>query len=1032
MVKSLNIFVYLLLFIFILIPQSYAKNNIPTTQDHLRTILDKDPPGEGTLIREADENNAATAIALKHTNVKMSIVGFVASVDVEQIFINPYSENIMATYIFPLPSDSAIHKMEMLIGDREIQGEIKERDFAKEEMQRVSKQGNKVVLLEQERPNIFTSTVANIEPTDKITVRIHYTQRLSYDDGAFRIFFPMVVGHRYIPGIPIGKSGKGENADTTRVRDASRITVPRVSTAGELRIGNVSISIDLNPGIKVKNVFSPSHQVLLNKAKKNGHFDIKLAKFELIPNRDFILEYEVAGTQPSAALLTAEDLQKNVGYFLLMATPPAKATKENILPKDLDLILDISGSMSGQTLEQAKKALKMCLDGLNPEDTFNISVFADQFHSITNTYLFATKENIKHATQFINKLETEGGTKMFPVLEHTLIENLKNKTSVKLAGRKLDRLPIIVMFSDGGVGNEQEILNMVEKNLGDTRIFTFGISDAINDYFMHKLAEFGRGTSEMIPSSQENIEPNIKRFLKRLHAPILSNFKIDWPNSEKAEISPSLLPDLFYNKPVFIIGRYPLSVDPQNIQLTAEGTNGLIDIPLNFDLDSSELKLEILSTLWARAQMEDLTDKILQKPQDEFYKQQLLALALEYQLLSPVTAFIAIDQFSSTDGNTTEVTVPVLVPRSWEAAPLLLTASLSSPNPALACSNQGIAPKFTQLKGKIFIPVKRNTGDKIFKKNKPNKGYGKLKPTSSKNNPTKTPSTNELPPFSEEDKAILSSDANNKEKLLAKLLSQQLPTGEWQGSNTADALRNTALATLVLIENHRAKNTKYLLELQLATDFLISNVDGFGRIYSIEGVQQETETYALVILALSEYLRTVQNSDDSSLAGKKELSKLLLDKLLSLRKADRFWLNKEEGKEDLNATLWAILAVNSASSNKVSLGEIINLLTKQKESDNLLKSSLIMTLGGFKFEDKNLAELKNYMFTAFLKNTNLSNLSSEDSLFAMMLIKKLSPRDILKFKAMLIKNLPFSPTTNALASRYLTIAMDNTKLESLR
>lgn len=841
--------------IFFLCISTYARTPSPTQ-----------PHGQGSLLVYKD--NIPIDIPLQHTDVKMSIIGFVASVDVEQTFANPYQENITATYIFPLPSTSAVDKLEMKIGERIIYGNIAQRQKAETEFNQASQQGYKAALLEQERPNVFTITVANIEPSNEIIVRLHYTQRLFYDDGTFRISFPMVVMPRYIP--PIGKQGNGTGFDTDR--DASRINPPNIDSGS--RVGDVSISVDLNPGMTITDVNSPSHN-FISINQSGDHYQIELPDKGTIPNKDFVLEYKIADNEPKGALFQAFD-KLGQGYFLLMTLPPTNLTAQKAYPKEMILIIDISGSMAGTPLQQAKKALITCLAGLNSKDTFNIIAFEGNFKPFFENSIPATKENIALAADLVSKLEEQGGTEILAPLMHVLKkkENAeKNKTT---KSSSLKNIPIAVVFSDGGIGNEKEVLQEVKQNLGKTRIFTFGIGSAVNEYFMRKLAQVGRGTAEFLLPEQADFITNVARFQKRISGLTMVDLSFEWPGSKMSDISPNPLPDIMVDQPIFITGKFLLNRGTPT--LTAKSAKESIhNIPIQIDAQVTNVELELLSSLWARARLEDFTDMLIEDPNNQALQEQILNLALKYNLLSPVTAFVATDSSSSaSNGPSRQVTVPVLLPESWEAGHMLLSAKLSSPSRPLQ------APK------NFTVKQREKSANNLLPNN----------------------------PINKNDVANSGLDLKNQNAVFEYIMKKQLPTGQWKGNTTVKTLRTTALATLVmLIEGSSVKEySHYYTNLVLASDYLFSNIDGFGRLYSIEGTNQETETQAIVFLALTEMAKKAPQLTSNRL----ELLNLVKERLLSLRSKSGLWYDQEFGQENTSATIWAILALDSTQSRHLA------------------------------------------------------------------------------------------------------------------
>src|SRR5215213_8485455 len=310
------------------------------------------------------------ACPLKNTSVKAEISGFLARVKVTQEFENNFAEKIEAVYVFPLPANAAVDDMTMKIGDRTVRGQIKKREEAREIYEAAKSNGQIASLLDQERTNIFTQAVANILPGEKVSIEISYVETLKYENGQYEFVFPMVVGPRYIPGNPTGQQAGGFSPDTDKVPDASKVT-PNVAKD---RAGHdISIEVRLDAGVPVEAIASKSHQVESNQLSANSSL-IKLKNEKTIPNKDFVLRYDVAGKKIEDAVLLHR--AEKGGYFTLILQPPDNPRVEDVTPKEIVFVLDSSGSMEGFPIEKAKESMKLALDGLNPQDTFNLITFA--------------------------------------------------------------------------------------------------------------------------------------------------------------------------------------------------------------------------------------------------------------------------------------------------------------------------------------------------------------------------------------------------------------------------------------------------------------------------------------------------------------------------------------------------------------------------------------------------------------------------------------------------------------------------------
>ena len=385
-------------------PEPYA-TTAEVTQGALRVL-----PAEGEAV------GGVLEFPLQHTDVQAEIAGMVAEVTVTQTFANPFDKTIEAIYVFPLPDEAAGNDMTMHIGDRTIRGLIKKREEAREIYEQARAAGQTASLLEQERPNIFTQSVANISPGAEIRIEIHYVETLAYARGPYEFTFPMVVGPRFIPGTPTGRSGGGWAPVTTQVPDASRITPPVLRP--EQRTGHdIAVSVRLDAGVQIQDLRCRSHEVEMTR-DGNRRATVALKPFDTIPNKDFMLAWDVAGEKPEMALLTHRG--DAGGYFTLMIQPKAEFDAAEITPKEMIFVVDCSGSMSGEPIAWAKQAMRKCIAEMNEGDSFRIIKFSNDASELSNEPLTYSVENIKRGLTYIDAMEGSGGTQMIEGIKAAL------------------------------------------------------------------------------------------------------------------------------------------------------------------------------------------------------------------------------------------------------------------------------------------------------------------------------------------------------------------------------------------------------------------------------------------------------------------------------------------------------------------------------------------------------------------------------------------------------------------------------------
>jgi Ca-activated chloride channel family protein len=587
---------------------------------------------------------------LKHTDVKAEISGFISRAVVTQEFQNPFKEKIEAVYTFPLPQSAAVDDMTLTVGDRTVRGLVKRREEARAVYEAARAAGQVASLLDQERPNIFTQSVANIMPGEKVTVTISYVETLKYEDGSYEFVFPMVVGPRYIPGAATGKQGGGWAPDTDRVPDASRIT-PAVAPQGTRAGHDISIEVALDAGVPIDGLKSTLHEVDLEQPTNHSAV-VRLKNKGEIPNRDFILRYDVAGRQIEDAVLVHRS-DSGDGFFTMILQPPERVTAQDVMPKELVFVLDTSGSMSGFPIEKAKETMKLALDGLYPQDTFNLITFSGDEHILFPEPVPATRENLDKAQAFLASRSGSGGTEMMKAIRAALDPSDAQ-----------DHVRIACFMTDGYVGNDMEIISEVQKH-PNARVFAFGIGSSVNRFLLDKMAEHGRGEVEYVTLSDDG-SAAAKRFHERIRNPLLTDVSIDWSGLNVADVYPKRIPDLFGSKPVILSGRFSAG-GRGVIKLKGKmsGRDVVREIPIEFP--EKESRHDVLATLWARTRIDDLMSQDYNgiqngNPRDDI-REAITQLGLDFRLMTQFTSFVAVEEMTVTDGGAPrKIEVPVEMP----------------------------------------------------------------------------------------------------------------------------------------------------------------------------------------------------------------------------------------------------------------------------------------------------------------------------------------------------------------------------------
>ncbi|MGD1804911.1 VIT domain-containing protein [Dapis sp. BLCC M126] len=576
---------------------------------------------------------------LKHTEVKAKIAGNLSRVEVTQKFENPFTEALEATYVFPLPDEAAVDEMEIKIGDRLIKGNIKKREEAKQIYQKAKQEGRTAGLLEQQRDNIFTQSLANIKPGEQIDVIIRYTDSLKFEGGDYEFVFPMVVGPRYIPGTPIDGSG-----DTDEVPDASKITPPIVPPA--TRSGHdIGVTVEIDGGMPIFQVHSISHQI--QKSERGEIVTVKLGNEDTIPNKDLILRYQVASNNTKATVLTQAD--ERGGHFALYLIPALRYRSDEIVPKDVVFLMDTSGSQMGDPLLKCQELMRHFVRGLNPNDTFTIIDFANTAKKLSETPLSNTPKNIATAINYINRLNARGGTEMLNGIREVL--NFPSPSA--------GRLRSIVMLTDGYIGNEKAVLAEVQDKLQPgNRLYSFGVGSSVNRYLINRLAEIGRGIARVV-RQDEATEEVAEKFFQQINNPVLTQIDINWNGKGEApEIYPVAIPDLFAQQPLVLFGRKQDAV-PGELQVNGIAAGGEIyqqTFPINF----AESGNVAVAQLWGRQKIKHLTNQMFDYEKKSMVDK-VTETALSYQLLSEYTAFVAVSEEVRVEPGSKSISVEVPV-----------------------------------------------------------------------------------------------------------------------------------------------------------------------------------------------------------------------------------------------------------------------------------------------------------------------------------------------------------------------------------
>ena len=566
-----------------------------------------------------------------------SITGYIATVDVEQQFHNPFDSKIEAVYQFPLPQDAAVSEFVMEVGPpedrRQIRGIIREKEEAERIYNNARAQGFNASLLSQIRPNIFEQKVANIEPGKQIDINIRYFNTLGYADGWYTFTFPMVVGPRYNPPGSIDPVHAISNNRPSRLSEMDQGTKVTYLRPTERSGHDINVSLDIDAGVSIEEAKCLTHTVnATNPDKSPNQLSVNLSPNDTIPNKDFVFAFRVAGKQMKSGLVTHKDA-KGDKYFTLMLYPPADLKQLDRQPMEMVFVLDCSGSMSGEPMQQSKDAMEHALKQLRPDDTFQVIRFSNNASALGDKPLPATRKNINYALRYVDRLSGTGGTQM--------IEGIKAALDFP---HDKERYRVVTFLTDGYIGNEKQILHEMNNRIGDARVFSFGVGSSTNRFLLDRMAKIGRGASAYLLPDVSGKEI-MDLYFDRISRPAMTDLSISYGAAQVSDVYPSRIPDLLVGRPVILTGKYTGELSDIRIN----GTAGRRDLTLTINSKDSATH-PALAQVWARRKIADLMDQMTVDGNNE-NAPVVLATALQYNLVSAYTSFIAVDASRITGGD---------------------------------------------------------------------------------------------------------------------------------------------------------------------------------------------------------------------------------------------------------------------------------------------------------------------------------------------------------------------------------------------
>jgi Ca-activated chloride channel family protein len=557
------------------------------------------------------------ALPLKNTAVDVKISGVIADVTVTQTYRNEGQRAIEAKYVFPGATKAAVSGLNVRLADRLITAQIREKQQARIEYDTAKKEGKTAALLEQHLPNVFQMNVANILPNDEVKVELRYTELLVPNAGNYQFVFPTVVGPRY-------------NSPQSEQRDATWVAQP-VLRAGVPSNAGFQLKVTLDTPMGLKEVRSATHAIDVKKSDEDRHANVALtATSEPAANRDFVLDYRLAGEKIESGLMLYKGQGEGAeNFFLAMVEPPKSVAANAVSPRDYIFVVDISGSMHGFPLDTAKTVLERLIGGLRPSDTFNVLLFSGSSKMLSQRSVPATRANIDQALATIQNYSDGGSTELIPALKRVYAEPKAPNVS-----------RTVVVVTDGYVTVEREAFELVRRNLSKANLFAFGIGSSVNRHLMEGLARAGMGEPFIITDPIQAPE-QAARFRRMVESPVLTNVRATFGGLDVYDVEPAVLPDVLGERPVIMFGKWRGEAKGR-VVIEGQSANGPYREEIAIDGRTPQ-NAAALRALWARHRIAALSDQEALEGGDSFAKA-ITELGLKYSLLTQYTSFIAVDK----------------------------------------------------------------------------------------------------------------------------------------------------------------------------------------------------------------------------------------------------------------------------------------------------------------------------------------------------------------------------------------------------
>ncbi|MDF1750253.1 MAG: marine proteobacterial sortase target protein [Alphaproteobacteria bacterium] len=564
-------------------------------------------------------------------SIQLDIAAVVARGTVIQLFRNDSQNWVEGRYRFPLPDKAAVDRLTIRVNDRVVEGEVRERSTAKKEYEAAKEAGQTAALLDENRPNQFMLSLANIGPNEMVSVTLEFQTTVSRDGDLFEFRMPLVTAPRYLPDMKLSATEHPQiQAEIDRqMADAARLGFPIDASRQSNPTG---LQVTLDAGAELATLESPSHDLVVSREGEKYRIGLRL---EAEPaDRDIVLRWRTVRDEMPGAMLFHERVGK-VDYMLAMVQPPRSDQAKRLeRPRDVTFVIDTSGSMEGDSMKAASAALIEALGALGPRDRFDVIEFNSSYRRLFGQSEPATPARLQKAIGFVAGLKADGGTEMMPPLRSALSSGDRNQNSSVDAP-----LRQIVFLTDGLVGNEDELFQMIEANLGNARLFTVSLGSAPNGWFMRKSAQLGAGETLNIANVSE-AAPKMAEFYKRIETPVAIDLALKADPNTQMELYPERLPDLYGARALIV----PVAMENWDGELTLTGKMANKDMSVH--LTRADLHpAKGIAKLWAKTKVETIEDDIRRGAVDlEIGRLAILDLAIPHRLATAYTSFVAVDR----------------------------------------------------------------------------------------------------------------------------------------------------------------------------------------------------------------------------------------------------------------------------------------------------------------------------------------------------------------------------------------------------